>query len=64
MDGKERRLGARNVPGGPMSNHQPRDPIDRLDRVMHTGITRLMWIWSLGIVWLTILIAGVLLWTR
>jgi hypothetical protein len=33
------------------------DPVDRLDQVMHTGLTRLPWIWRLGVAWLTGLIA-------
>jgi hypothetical protein len=44
-----------------------RDPLDRLDQVMHTGLTRLLWTWGLGVAWLTVFIAGavvVLLWAR
>jgi hypothetical protein len=41
-----------------MTPQPSRDPLERLDQVMHTGITRLMWIWSLGVAWLTILLIG------
>lgn len=57
-----------------MPHHLSCDPLDRLDRrldrldrVMHTGTARVMWLWVLGEVWFTLLMAGpvvVLLWTR
>jgi hypothetical protein len=39
----------------------------QLAQVMHTRITRLMWLWVLGEVWCTLLMAGavvVFLWAR
>jgi hypothetical protein len=40
---------------------------NRLERVTHARLTRLVWLWVLGEVWFTLLWAGavgVLLWTR
>jgi hypothetical protein len=53
--------------GDAMTPHPSHDPLDRITQVMHTGITRLMWLWVLGEVWFTLLMAGavvVLLWAR
>jgi hypothetical protein len=47
-----------------MTHHSSREP---LDRVMHTRLTRLWWLWVLGEAWYSLLWAGavvVLLWTR
>ena len=41
-----------------MTPQPSRDPLDRLDQVMYAGITRLMWLWVLGEVWFTLLMAG------
>jgi len=38
-----------------MTSHPSRDC---LDPVMHTRLTRIMWLWVLGEVWYTLLMAG------
>jgi hypothetical protein len=50
-----------------MTDDQWRAGVHRLDQAIHTGLTRLLWLWGLGNVWLIALIAGavvVRLWAR